>query len=61
MGKVLIRLFDSMEKYHFINNAVCDRVGNDVEKLYANYCIKFCKTKEFEGTVNEFIQACVGS
>jgi Protein of unknown function DUF262/Protein of unknown function (DUF1524) len=60
MAKTFIRLLDSMEKYHFVNNAVCDRVGNEVEKLYAGYCEKFCKTKAFEGTVNEFIQSLRG-
>jgi len=32
-SKLLIRLLEAMEKYHFINNAVCDRVGNEVEFL----------------------------
>ena len=56
MSKTFIRLLDCLEKYHFINNAICDRVGNEVEKLYASYCEKFCKTKDFEDTVSEFIQ-----
>jgi hypothetical protein len=60
MGKTFIRLLDCMERYHFINNAICDRVGNEVEKLYANYCEKFCKTKDFESTVNEFTQRLRG-
>jgi uncharacterized protein with ParB-like and HNH nuclease domain len=60
MTKTFIRLLDCMEKYHFVNNAVCDRVGNEVEKLYAGYCEKFCKTKDFDGTVNEFIQSLRG-
>src|SRR5260370_28109311 len=60
MAKAFIRLLDCMEKYHFANNAVCDRVGNEVEKLYASYCVKFSKTKDFDGTVNEFIQSLRG-
>ncbi|HKS83769.1 MAG TPA: DUF262 domain-containing HNH endonuclease family protein [Candidatus Acidoferrales bacterium] len=60
IGKVFIGLLASMEKYHFINNAVCDRVGNEVEKLYAQYCEKFCKTKDFESSVNDFIQRLRG-
>src|SRR5260370_15303148 len=55
MAKTFIRLLEAMEKYHFINNGVCDRVGNEVEKLYAGYCSKFSKTKDLESTVNEFI------
>lgn len=54
-SKVLIKLLDCMEKYHFINNAVCDRVGNEVEKLYAGFCEAFSKTKDFEKTTNELI------
>jgi|SRR6266850_516281 len=55
MAKAFIRLLEVMEKYHFVNNAICDRVGNEVEKLYAGYCVKFCKTREFESVMNEFI------
>jgi Protein of unknown function DUF262/Protein of unknown function (DUF1524) len=57
MAKAFIRLLEAMEKYHFVNNAVCDRVGNEVEKLYAKYCVDFSKTKDFEGTINEFIRS----
>jgi uncharacterized protein with ParB-like and HNH nuclease domain len=60
MAKSLIRLLEAMEKYHYINNAVCDRVGNEVEKLYANYCVKFSKTKDFEKTISEFILSLRG-
>jgi len=44
-----------MEKYHFINNAVCSRIGNEVEKLYADFSHQFAKTKDFEKTTNDFI------
>lgn len=54
-AKVLIRLLDTMEKYHFINNAVCDRVGNEVEKLYAGYCEKFAESVDFEKSTNDLI------
>lgn len=37
-AKKLIQLFEAFEKYHFINNAICERVGNEVEKLYADAC-----------------------
>jgi DNA-binding ferritin-like protein (Dps family) len=56
-SKILIRLLDAMEKYHFVNNAVCDRVGNEVEKLYASFCEKFCKTQDLEKTTNELISS----
>jgi hypothetical protein len=54
-AKILIRLLDSMEKYHFVNNAVCSRIGNEVEKLYADFSERFAETKDFEKTTNEFI------
>jgi hypothetical protein len=60
MAKAFITLLDAMEKYHFVNNAVCDRVGNEVEKLYANYCVTFSETKEFEKTINAFILSLRG-
>ncbi len=54
-AKTFVRLLDSMERYHFINNAVCSRIGNEVEKLYADFSHQFAKTKEFEKTTNDFI------
>lgn len=54
-AKGFIRLLDSMEKYHFINNAVCSRIGNEVEKLYADFSERFAKTKDFEKTTDDFI------
>jgi hypothetical protein len=54
-AKSLIRLLDSMEKYHFINNAVCSRIGNEVEKLYADFSERFAKTKDFDKTSNELV------
>lgn len=54
-GKLFIRLLETMEKYHFINNIVCNRVGNEVEKLYAKFCVKFKDSKDFESTSNELM------
>jgi len=55
LTKALIRLLESMEKYHFINNAVCDRIGNEVEKLYADCCVEYARSDDFEKTTNEFL------
>lgn len=54
-AKTFIRLLDSMERYHFINNAVCSRIGNEVEKLYADFSFQYSKTKDFEKTTTDFI------
>jgi uncharacterized protein with ParB-like and HNH nuclease domain len=59
-SKVLIKLLDAMEKYHFINNAVCNRVGNEVEKLYASFCETYTETKDFAKTTNELISTLRG-
>jgi len=40
-AKRFVSLVEDLERYHFVNNAVCDRVGNEVERLYAGYCEKF--------------------
>ena len=37
----LVCFFESLENYHFINNYILDRVGNEVEKLYAEYAKRF--------------------
>ncbi|MEK7519909.1 MAG: DUF262 domain-containing HNH endonuclease family protein [Patescibacteria group bacterium] len=56
LSKKLIELFDVMEKYHFVNNAVCDRIGNEVEKLYADFCVQYEESNDFEETTKEFTQ-----
>jgi uncharacterized protein with ParB-like and HNH nuclease domain len=58
-AKTFIRLLQSMEKYHFVNNAICDRVGNEVEKLYADYCTQYSKTSEFEKTTLELTEKLI--
>jgi hypothetical protein len=50
MSKKLIAMFDLMEKYHFINNAICERIGNEVEKLYADFCVKYSESNDFDET-----------
>ena len=31
----MIQLLQVFEKYHFVNNVICGRVANEVEKFYA--------------------------
>lgn len=50
LSKKLIELFELMEKYHFINSAVCVRIGNEVEKLYADFCVEYAMSTDFEKT-----------
>jgi uncharacterized protein with ParB-like and HNH nuclease domain len=56
-SKELVSLFELMEKYHFINNAVCERIGNEVEKLYADFCSDYEKSKDFSLTTKDLISA----
>jgi hypothetical protein len=53
--KVLLGVLGSIEKYHFINNAVCDRVGNEVEGLYADTAKAFAESENFKKTADQFI------
>lgn len=55
-SKKLIGFFEVLEKYHFINSAVCTRIGNEVEKLYADFCQKYEASNNFENTTNELIK-----
>jgi uncharacterized protein with ParB-like and HNH nuclease domain len=60
-AKLLVQLFEALEKYHFINNSICERIGNQVEKLYADFCLRYVdKTKDFEVTTNALIEALKG-
>ncbi len=57
-AKALVRLFKAFENYHFINNAVCDSVGNVVEKLYADYSKEYAKeSSNFFSVTDKLINA----
>jgi uncharacterized protein with ParB-like and HNH nuclease domain len=52
----LVSFFEALENYHFINNYILDRVGNEVEKLYAEYAKRFHDVDneiDFTGALNE--------
>jgi uncharacterized protein with ParB-like and HNH nuclease domain len=46
----LVTFFQNLEAYHFINNAICARIGNEIEKLYANFSKEFSESTDFIGT-----------
>lgn len=50
---VLLRIIQNIEKYHFINNQICDRVGNEIEKPYAEFSERFYKTDDFISASND--------
>lgn len=52
----LVTFFQNLEAYHFINNAVCARIGNEIEKLYASYSQKFTESSDFLETSKMFFK-----
>ncbi len=54
VSNVLLRLMRNIEKYHFVNNEVCDRIGNEVEKPYAEFSKRFASTTDFRQCAREF-------
>lgn len=45
--KTLLSFLRYIEGYHFINSSVGTRPGNEVEKLYTDYCLNFQKSDNF--------------
>lgn len=54
--KFLLKIIKDIEKYHFINNQICDRIGNEIEKPYAEYSEKFSNTEDFISTGRNFVK-----
>lgn len=52
--KTFLSLLRLVESYHFVNNKVCNRIGNEVEKLYSEFSEKFYDTEDFSETMGEF-------
>jgi len=46
-SKTYITLLRFIEFYHLSNNKISVRVGNEVEKLYAEFCERFHKEKDY--------------
>lgn len=40
VSKRFLEFLVSLEKFHFINYAICQRPGNQIEKYYADKCVK---------------------
>ena len=54
-GKQLISLIQNLERYHFINNAIGERPTNEVERIYAKFCLEFKTSKSFSKTSTELL------
>ncbi len=54
--RAFVRIFESIEKFHFVNTRICDSRANRVERLYAEYCEKFQNCNiDFVGLINNLI------
>lgn len=53
--KALLQTLELIEKYHFVNNVICERVGNEVEKLYAEMALEFSRTENFRETTKKLV------
>lgn len=51
----LLRLVSALERYHFVNNIICTRIGNEVEKLYADTCAELARSTDFNASVDKLI------
>ncbi len=56
-ARTLVRLFEALEKYHFVNNVICERVGNEVEHLYADTCLTFVQETDLNLAVEDLINS----
>jgi hypothetical protein len=52
----LIALFNVLENYHFINTAICGKMGNEVEKLYADFSQQFAISNDFSAVTKALIK-----
>jgi hypothetical protein len=54
--KALVRIFESIEKFHFVNTYICDTRANRIEILYTEYCERFNNcNNDFVGLVTTLI------
>jgi hypothetical protein len=53
----LVSLLRALECYHFINTVICDGRANEFEKLYADYCLKYKQTSEFQNVTDALLKA----
>ena len=52
--KQLLNVLSTFEKYHFVNNVISGRTGNEIEMAYASKAMEFYENKEKKG----FQQLC---
>lgn len=55
--KSLINLLRYIESYHFVNNRICRRIGNEVERIYASYSDRLFNGDPLFSTLDEMLAA----
>lgn len=54
--RLLVQVFQSIEKFHFVNTYICDSRANRVETLYAEFCGKFNNSNNnFAGCASQLL------
>lgn len=52
----LVKFFETLEKFHFVNTYICDSRANRIEILYAEFCEKFINcTDNFNAIITELV------
>lgn len=54
-ARAIVRLIGALEKYHFVNNVVCERVGNEVERLYADTCQSLAEASDLPSATDALV------
>lgn len=55
----LLNLMGNLESFHFINTVICNKAGNEIETLYADYAMKFTALAYDESKgLEDFVQLC---
>ncbi|QZH74394.1 MAG: DUF262 domain-containing protein [Erythrobacter sp.] len=54
--KDLINLVRYLESYHYINNKICRRIGNEVERTYASHSDRLYNGDDFKAGVNSLLE-----
>jgi uncharacterized protein with ParB-like and HNH nuclease domain len=58
--KTLLDALAMIEKYHFVNNVICERVGNEIEKLYAESAAELSQTDDFRTSTTKLVKELKG-
>lgn len=58
--KKIINLLRCIESFHYINNRICNRIGNEVERIYATYSDRVFNEIDFYKVIDSFLIEILG-